>query len=48
MKVYGKLILARHPERWSRATRNREPETVVWLNPARTPKQAVNDTLNAT
>ncbi len=38
---------ARHPERWSGAIRNGEPETVVCLNPGKPPKQEANDTLNA-
>ena len=33
-----------HPERWSRATRNWEPETIVSLNPGRLPKEAADDT----
>jgi transposase InsO family protein len=36
--------LAQHPERWSRATRNWEPETIVSLNPGRLPKEAADDT----
>ena len=33
-----------HPERWSRSTRNWEPEKTVFLNPGRSTKQEVKDT----
>lgn len=33
---------ARHPERWSSATRNWEPVTIVHLNPEKSITEAVN------
>jgi hypothetical protein len=36
-QLYG-AIKTRHPERWSGATRQWEPDAIVYLNPGRPPK----------